>query len=70
MHDFDGESAIPFGQLLEPQETPAYLISGGIYSRNLSVPLHADKDHRLQSMASEAPLRPQPQGGRLRPDAL
>ena len=50
VHSCAGDAAVPFSKFLEPQQTPPYLVSAGIYRGNLAVPLHGGH-HRLQSMA-------------------
>ena len=47
----DGPTSIAFSTLLEPQQTPAYLVHAGLYGGSLAVPLYSG-EHRLQSMAS------------------
>ena len=50
VHVCAGDTAVPFSTFFEPQQTPAFLVSAGIYSASLAIPLH-DGEHRKQSMA-------------------
>ena len=50
VHVRDGDTAVPFSTFMEPQQTPMFLVSSGIYSGSLAVPLHSG-DYRVQSTA-------------------
>ena len=50
VHVCAGDAAVPFSTFFEPQQTPGFLVSAGIYNASLAIPLY-DGEHRKQSVA-------------------
>ena len=50
VHVCTGDAAVPFSTFFEPQQTPGFLVSAGIYNASLAIPLY-DGEHRKQSVA-------------------